>query len=44
VPGEATDERNGPDNCRYCDYDRVCAANRLETWERKQGAVVEILP
>ena len=30
------DNRNGePQNCEYCDFDRVCPSNRRLLWERK---------
>ncbi len=35
VPG--TRDRGSFENCGYCEYDRVCAVSRDETWERKQG-------
>src|SRR5439155_18859151 len=35
VPGQR--DRVGFENCRYCDFDRVCSATRDEAWERKQG-------
>jgi hypothetical protein len=34
VPGPEDGDR-GPENCRYCDFDRVCATNRTEVWARK---------
>ena len=30
--------QNGPVNCAYCDFDRVCPANRQMLWERKQNS------
>ena len=33
VPGPFTNGRF--ENCRLCDYDRVCAIGRDESWERK---------
>jgi hypothetical protein len=30
-------DRNSFQNCRYCDYDRVCATTRDELWERKHA-------
>ncbi len=26
----------GPENCRFCDFDTLCAARRTELWERKK--------
>ena len=26
----------GPENCRFCDFDSLCAARRTEIWERKK--------
>lgn len=26
----------GPENCRFCDFDSLCAARRTEIWERKR--------
>lgn len=26
----------GPENCRFCDFDSLCAARRTELWERKK--------
>ena len=38
------DNRNGePQNCEYCDFDRVCPSNRRLLWERK-SANPEIAP
>ena len=28
----------GPENCTYCDFDRICPSNRGRLWERKQSA------
>jgi RecB family exonuclease len=28
--------RDGPANCTYCDFNRLCPANRKTLWERKQ--------
>ena len=25
----------GPENCRYCDFQRICPTNKLELWARK---------
>ena len=25
----------GPENCRYCDFQRICPTNKLELWTRK---------
>ena len=30
--------QNGPANCAYCDFDRVCPASRITLWERKQAS------
>ena len=30
--------QNGPSNCAYCDFDRVCPASRTTLWERKQAS------
>ena len=35
-PGPAG--QNGPANCAYCDFDRVCPASRRTLWERKQSS------
>jgi hypothetical protein len=37
VPGERV--QNGFQNCRWCEFDRVCATTRDEDWQRKQGHV-----
>ncbi len=29
--------QEGPENCQYCDFDRVCPTNRDLTWDRKMG-------
>ena len=29
---------DGPQNCRYCDFRRVCPTDRRRLWERKQGS------
>jgi hypothetical protein len=34
-PGEPS--QGGFENCRFCDYDRVCAPTRDEAWERKRA-------
>ena len=26
---------DGPENCKYCDFDSLCAARRIDHWERK---------
>ena len=39
IPGAR--KPSGWDNCRFCDYDRVCSTSRDETWERKHGALGE---
>jgi ATP-dependent helicase/nuclease subunit B len=43
VPGEMN---NGQfENCRLCDYDRVCSSSRDEVWERKHrepGALIHL--
>ncbi len=28
----------GPENCRYCDFQRICPTNKLALWERKGDA------
>ena len=28
----------GPENCTYCDFDRICPSNRERLWERKRSA------
>ena len=30
--------QNGPSNCAFCDFDRVCPASRTTLWERKQAS------
>jgi len=30
-------ERGSFQNCRFCEYDRVCSATRDEAWERKRS-------
>lgn len=35
-PGPAG--RDGSENCRYCDFQRVCPTDRRRLWERKQGS------
>ena len=30
--------QNGPSNCAYCDFDRVCPSSRTTLWERKQAS------
>lgn len=35
-PGPAG--RDGPQNCRYCDFQRVCPTDRRRLWERKQDS------
>ena len=35
-PGPAG--RDGPQNCRYCDFHRVCPTDRRRLWERKQDS------
>ena len=29
--------RFGPENCSYCDFDRICPASRASLWDRKKG-------
>jgi ATP-dependent helicase/DNAse subunit B len=29
--------RFGPENCSYCDFDRICPAARASLWDRKKG-------
>ena len=29
--------RDGPANCRFCDFDTLCPSGRGDLWERKQG-------
>lgn len=29
--------RDGPENCAFCDFDRVCPTNRDLSWDRKLG-------
>lgn len=43
VPGAL--QNRAFENCRFCAYDRVCATNRDEAWERKQrdpGALIHL--
>ena len=35
-PGKAGNR--GPENCTFCDFDRICPSNRERLWERKQSA------
>ncbi len=28
----------GPENCTYCDFNRICPSNRERVWERKRSA------
>ena len=35
-PGPAG--RDGPQNCRFCDFQRVCPADKRRLWERKQNS------
>ena len=35
-PGPAG--RDGSENCRYCDFQRVCPTDRRRLWERKQNS------
>ena len=28
----------GPENCRYCDFQRICPTNKVALWERKQDS------
>ncbi len=37
VPGAS--DQGGFENCRYCDFDRICSATRDEAWVRKQDAI-----
>jgi hypothetical protein len=37
IPGPP-DQSGGPQNCRYCDFDRICPSNRDVLWDRKQAA------
>ena len=30
-------DRDKPSNCRFCDFDSLCAARRTDQWERKQS-------
>ena len=32
--------RNGPSNCRFCDFDSVCPTRRSELWERKKSDTI----
>ncbi len=36
-PGKAGNR--GPENCTYCDFDRICPSNRERLWERKRSAL-----
>ena len=40
VPGPEQGDR-GPENCRFCDFDRVCATDRAAIWARKHHAAEE---
>ena len=35
-PGKAGNR--GPENCTFCDFDRICPSNRERLWERKRSA------
>ena len=35
-PGPA--DRDSSQNCRYCDFQRVCPTDRRRLWERKQDS------
>ena len=37
VPGEYDDFSNGFTNCRYCDFDRICARRRDDAFAEKVG-------
>jgi RecB family exonuclease len=37
LPEPGVRDRGSFQNCRYCDYDRVCSTTRDEAWERKHG-------
>ena len=27
----------GPENCRFCDFDRICPSSRIDLWNRKSN-------
>jgi hypothetical protein len=37
VPGEEDEFYGGFENCKYCDFDRICSVRRDQDFDRKAG-------